>query len=605
MTLNAVAHESDLLDDFSPRVGVSALSIRDARQSPTVLLPDNRIPSMADPYNQAVQHADYRLGDLLGDSQLGLELLTGSHTSLAAPVVGAHTIELGHPSRWLGDGWMMLTTGARLRNKPQVQRDLIVELQEASASCLGFGVGHSFKSVPPALLDEARKRDFPVVMVPEATQFRDIERAVSNSTQSVEASTFIRLSSLQRNLMRALSDANPLQSILQRVGRVLHATVVVMSADGQIKAANGTVPATEIAHELTRLADSEELVMNIGEWHVLASRVEGPCMASPPWLVVASRGIPISGGLTAAVIQITAPLVDAVCRLSATTVAQDRATRESLLDSVLENNSGAADSATLSARIAALGIGFGPECRAVVMRERRGPADRASSAAFSEDAASWLHSALEQSDVPYLLTRRSNEVVVVLCNEATLRSACGNMSMKWPTATVGVGRPIQRLDDVRDSYRDAHLAVQHLDLQESRNLLYYDDLDLVTQLLREVPRERFEAKAASMVEVLENNPTQLEALRAYFANNRDIKLAAEAIYLHPNTLRYRLDRLEQALGRSLREPSVTASLYCVLTLMDRVPERGGSSGDGRRRPADARVVEMHHAFGAATGRQIP
>jgi len=73
---------------------------------------------------------------------------------------------------------------------------------------------------------------------------------------------------------------------------------------------------------------------------------------------------------------------------------------------------------------------------------------------------------------------------------------------------------------------------------------------------------------------LEENPIQLEALRAYFAMNRDIKAAADSIFLHPNTLRYRLERLELALGRSLREPSVTASLYCVLTLMSEPATRG-------------------------------
>ncbi|MUM36118.1 helix-turn-helix domain-containing protein, partial [Mycolicibacterium sp. CBMA 361] len=119
----------------------------------------------------------------------------------------------------------------------------------------------------------------------------------------------------------------------------------------------------------------------------------------------------------------------------------------------------------------------------------------------------------------------------------------------------------------------------------------FDDLDVVTQLLAEVPAERFAATAAPIAQMLAENPIQLEALRAFFANNRDVKAAADSIYLHPNTLRYRLERLEHALGRSLREPAVTASLYCVLTLMDDlVPsvvvssEQGGgvgSSGEGQ------------------------
>src|SRR4051794_6077437 len=87
---------------------------------------------------------DYSLGDLLNEPNLDLELLTGGDTALQTPLVGAHAIEVENPAKWLDRGWMMLTMGVRLRNKPQLQRDLIADLQNLGASCLGFGVGLSF-----------------------------------------------------------------------------------------------------------------------------------------------------------------------------------------------------------------------------------------------------------------------------------------------------------------------------------------------------------------------------------------------------------------------------------------------------------------------------
>src|SRR6266542_5214311 len=121
---------------------------------------DDRAPSVLATGGPA-RGTDYTIGDLLSDSQLGLELLTGGADTLATPLRGAHAIELEHPAQWLDSGWMMLTMGVRLRNKPEAQRALVTELQELGASCLGVGVGVAFKSIPPALLDEARARDFP------------------------------------------------------------------------------------------------------------------------------------------------------------------------------------------------------------------------------------------------------------------------------------------------------------------------------------------------------------------------------------------------------------------------------------------------------------
>jgi len=55
-----------------------------------------------------------------------------------------------------------------------------------------------------------------------------------------------------------------------------------------------------------------------------------------------------------------------------------------------------------------------------------------------------------------------------------------------------------------------------------------------------------------------------EALRAYLANGRNIPRAAEALYVHVNTLRYRLARFEELTGRSLESTDTIVELALVL-----------------------------------------
>jgi purine catabolism regulator len=509
----------------------------------------------------------YTLGDLLNESQLGLQLLTGGPDALLTPLMGAHAIELEHPAKWLDGGWMMLTMGVRLRNKPHVQRELIAELQELGASCLGFGVGHSFKCVPPALLDEARRRGFPVVLVPEDVQFRDITRAVFHSTVGIESTTFQRLSSIQQNLIRAFADASPLESIVQRLGRLVHSTVAVIALDGQVDAATGTMPVTEIAAVLDEQSRLPIAQFDVREWRVLAAPVTASRGPSARWLVVASRGTAVTYELARAAVQITAPLVGALLRLSVTDRAQDRAIRQAVLDSALDDKPETVDVRSLGARISALGIDFTTDVRTVVIRERSSVVDRRQDPVAAEEVTSWLYSRLEAVDARYLLSRRPTEIVMVAGSDPVLQTLTAELVGTWPSLTVGVGRSVAGVEDIRTSHRDAQIAVQHLTVRSDQTVMSFDELDVVTQLLAEVPAERFAATAAPIAALLAENPIQLEALRAFFAANRDVKVAAESIFLHPNTLRYRLERLEHALGRSLREPAVTASLYCVLTLL--------------------------------------
>jgi PucR family transcriptional regulator, purine catabolism regulatory protein len=507
----------------------------------------------------------YTIGDLLSDSQLNLELLTGGPEALATPLRGAHSIELEHPAQWLDSGWMMLTVGVRLRNKPEAQRALVAELDELGASCLGFGVGVSFKSVPPALLDEARARNFPVILVPEEIQFREITRAVFHSTVGIEATAFQRLSALQRNLTRAFADDKPLESIVQRLGRLVNATVAVVSLDGKVDAATGPLSVVDFADELSAQTSFPMASAQTARYRISAAPVTRATGGAGRWLVVASQNGAAGEEFVRAALQVTAPLVDGLLRMTQTRRGQDLAIGKALLDSSLDESASPTERRTLGARMAAIGIGFAGEFGVSVLRHSSADCGQRSDDPLG-DVENWLHDRFDANQVGYLLSRRGDELVLV-STLADVGDIVAGIHETWPMVDVGVGRSIACDGDIPTSHRDATIAVQHLGLRTGDRLARFADLDVVTQLLAEVPADRFAATAGPIADLLRENPIQLEALRAYFVHNRDVKAAADAIFLHPNTLRYRLERLEQTLGRSLREPAVTASLYCVLTLI--------------------------------------
>jgi len=60
-------------------------------------------------------------------------------------------------------------------------------------------------------------------------------------------------------------------------------------------------------------------------------------------------------------------------------------------------------------------------------------------------------------------------------------------------------------------------------------------------------------------------PAVRAALVEYFARDQDVNAAAAALHVHPNTLRYRLGRVETLLGRSLKAPATIAELTLALS----------------------------------------
>src|ERR671924_618394 len=170
------------------------------------------------------------LADLLAEESFGLELLSGGPDAGSRPVRGAHAVEVDAPARWLAPDWVMLTTGVRLRGNVEAQRALVPQLEEGGVSALGFGVGLGFKRVPPALLEVAHARAFPVFAVPYETPFREIIHFIESA--GGDEHVFRRLTALQRYLVDALRTPQPERAMVERLAKFLDASVVLLDADG-------------------------------------------------------------------------------------------------------------------------------------------------------------------------------------------------------------------------------------------------------------------------------------------------------------------------------------------------------------------------------------
>ncbi len=91
----------------------------------------------------------------------------------------------------------------------------------------------------------------------------------------------------------------------------------------------------------------------------------------------------------------------------------------------------------------------------------------------------------------------------------------------------------------------------------------------------------------------EDRGTLLDTLSAYLDHAGSAKRAAEVLYCHPNTVRYRLRRLQSLTGRSLSDPQGIAELataaYALRFSFDTASRRGrrAPAANGHARPVPA------------------
>jgi hypothetical protein len=94
---------------------------------------------------------------------------------------------------------------------------------------------------------------------------------------------------------------------------------------------------------------------------------------------------------------------------------------------------------------------------------------------------------------------------------------------------------------------------------------FLDDVLIPYQLTR--PGPALDLLAARM-RALDSHPDWEETLRAFLANGYDRRRTAKALFVHPNTVDYRLDRIAKACGIDAAEPAGRPAALAALYVRD-------------------------------------
>ena len=165
---------------------------------------------------------------------------------------------------------------------------------------------------------------------------------------------------------------------------------------------------------------------------------------------------------------------------------------------------------------------------------------------------------LERLGVAYLVTGRGGRAVILWQTHATEREVQALISALGEAVRVGYSATRFDLAEVPQAYREALIA-----LKTARPGQYADftRLDPVAWVLLQQSPEDLRALAERFLPL---EGKLLRTLEVYLAHEGDLTRAAAELHVHPNTLRYRLGRIEAVLGGWLRSPEVLAQVYLAL-----------------------------------------
>ncbi|UGS34730.1 PucR family transcriptional regulator [Capillimicrobium parvum] len=488
----------------------------------------------------------FTLADVLAQESLGLRLMTSERGALDRLVMGAHGTEALHPMPWMQHDWVLLITGVRLVDRPDLQRHLVEELADGGLAALGFGVGIDFDEVPGELTRAAEERGFPVFEIPLRTPFREIITFVNRSLLSTEVHQMRRLTSMREFLLDALQDAEPQQRVVQRLASLLSCTVALFGVDGRLLHASGPVPPDELWDAVALHAKGGAPEVR-GTPPAIAAVRDRELVAG--WLIVVRRSLD-SDVYARPLVEMTAALLSTLAGVQRISAGRRRAEHAAFVSDLL---AGTREDEVWRHRAAELGLELGGPVALRAIAAAGGPPDA---------LAGRLDAALAAPPALSRLTARRGEaaVAVVQAPDAELRGRLDELYRRLGDAAIAVGRRAATVHELRDSIADALRSVTG-EAGRGAEVVWYEDLDLLSWLLRCGDDDGLARKARAVLEPLAGDAVLLETLDRYFACGLHVVRTARSLGLHPNSLRYRLSRIEERLGRSLQDPETIAALH--------------------------------------------
>lgn len=121
---------------------------------------------------------------------------------------------------------------------------------------------------------------------------------------------------------------------------------------------------------------------------------------------------------------------------------------------------------------------------------------------------------------------------------------------------IGIGTVAGHLRELADRYKEAQVAIEVGKIFEpEKNIIHYENLG-IGRIIYQLPTTLCEM---FLSEVFKKNPIEsldadtLDTINKFFENNLNVSETSRKLYVHRNTLVYRLEKIKKLTGLDLRE----------------------------------------------------
>ncbi|MEU7106712.1 PucR family transcriptional regulator [Streptomyces sp. NPDC046215] len=538
------------------------------------------------------------LASLVHHSALKLTVLAGED-KLDTPVRWAHVSELADPVPWMDGGELLLITAMKIDAEDrEAMRGYVRRLVRAGVVGLGFAVGVNYEHVPRALVEAAGEEGLPLLEVPRRTPFLAISKAVSAAIAADQYRAVTAGFEAQRELTRAALGTEGPTALLARLAAHLDGWAALYDTSGAVVAAApewAARRAARLGQDVERLRERPApatAVVGSDPAEEGADRVELQSLGSgrrARGVLAVGTGAPLGTAERYAVQSAIALLTLTTERSRALQAAEQRL-GAAVLRMLL---AGEPDHARAVAGDLYGGLLDAPFRMLVAEAAAEPPADSAQGSGEPQREAAEplgvladaLETAASRVAEAVLVVPDGARLIVLAPDGGAAVAACAEHARAVEARRGTKARPRDRSAAAPDDDLVVGLsapagtvaaaaafrqAAQALSVARRRGRVLVEHEEVAAgSVLPLLADDAVRAFADGMLRALYDHDATgrgdlIASLRAWLSRHGQWDAAAADLGVHRHTLRYRMRRVEEILGRSLDDPDVRMELWLAL-----------------------------------------
>lgn len=522
------------------------------------------------------------------------------HQGLNNLVSFVNIMEVPNVTKWMKGGELLVSAGFAFKDNGEGRRRLIYDLAAKGVAAFGIKPGQYFESIPDDMVQYANEVGLPLIELPRDVPYMDFMVPIFEILLDEQLAKLKRVEQIHNRLLEIVLKGEGLLSVANTLVELAGNPVLILDAAGLL-----LVKAWPLEDEGTIVGiNSEELLANITrektmlfslkpyqqrrfdiktdsyEQHLMAIRIDVNNSLSGFLVIPEIRRVLDSQDLMA--IEHTATIVALEFLKQRIVYETERQIRVDLLEDIISGNFRSEED--VIHRAARLGFDISDRTAIFVIQFAMA-AEKGHDANLEHQQKNELFKLIQKLSDAYLggamLLIKSDSIVGLMKIPSSgdmtpLGKAMSKMKVKaidkFPKLkmSVGIGCSAGDVSQIRKSYKEAldALCIANL-MYESNTIMFFEGLGAFPFLfeLEQSSNMRcfFERIIGKVIQYdRKNNSELIKTLTYYFKYDCNLRVTSERMYIHKNTVLYRIRKVEELTDLKLTNPEHRFNLQLAL-----------------------------------------